>query len=133
MVVLIGVSLSHFLTSYPIIYSIRHPKCQLILLALIHCMSARSQKGVDQIDLYLADGLGMSHNKIPKIPCVKFSRFSSQQILSTFYALKPSPIFAREHRLETFESRTTRALPPLCSYFASFNTRYRLLLVIALT
>ena len=65
-IVLIGVSLSHFLTSYPIIYSIRHPKCQLILLALIHCMSAQSQKGEDRIDLYLADGLGMSHNKITK-------------------------------------------------------------------
>ena len=66
MIVLIDVSLSHFLTSYPHLYSIRHPKCQLILLALIHCMSAQSRKGEDQFDLYLASGLGTSHNKIPK-------------------------------------------------------------------
>ena len=66
MIVLIDVRLSHFLTSSPIIYSLLNPKCQLILLALIHCMSARSQKGEDQIDLYLADGLGVSHNKIAK-------------------------------------------------------------------
>ena len=66
MIVLIVVSLSHFLTSSPIIYSLRHPKCQLILLVLIHCMSTQNQKGEDQIDLYLASGLGTSHNKIPK-------------------------------------------------------------------
>ena len=29
-------------------------------------MSAQSQKGEDQFDLYLASGLGTSHNKIPK-------------------------------------------------------------------
>ena len=29
-------------------------------------MSAQNQKGEDQIDLYLASGLGTSHNKIPK-------------------------------------------------------------------
>ena len=37
-----------------------------VSLTLIHCMSAQSQKGEDQIDLYLASGLGMSHNKILK-------------------------------------------------------------------
>jgi hypothetical protein len=84
MIVLIDVSLSHFLTSYPHHYSLRHPKCQLILLALIHCMSAQSQKGDDRIVLYLTDGLGMSHNKIPKRPCVKVSRLSSQKLFSIF-------------------------------------------------
>ena len=29
-------------------------------------MSAQSQKRVDQFDLYLASGLGMSQDKIPK-------------------------------------------------------------------
>ena len=29
-------------------------------------MSAQGQKGEDQFDLYLASGLGMSHNKISK-------------------------------------------------------------------
>ena len=66
MIFLIDVRLSHFLTSFPIIISIYHPKCQLILLALIHCMSAQNQKGEERIDLYLASGLGKSHNKIPK-------------------------------------------------------------------
>ena len=64
--VLIDVSLSHLFDFLPHHYSIFHPKCQLILLALIHCMSSQSQKGEDQIDLYLAHGLGMSQNKIPK-------------------------------------------------------------------
>ena len=116
----------------PIIYYLRHPKCQLILLALIHCMSAQSRKGEDRIVLYLTDGLGMSHNKIPKRSCVKISRLSSQKLNKYFYALN-LPHSAREHRLETFDSRTARALSSLCSYFASFNTRYRLLLVITLS
>ena len=55
-----------FLSSFPIIYSIRQTKCQLILLELIHCMSAQSRKGEDQFVLNLASGLGTSHNKIPK-------------------------------------------------------------------
>src|SRR4051812_20688842 len=65
MIVLIDVSFSHLFVFLPHHYSIRNPKCQLILLALIHCMSAQNQKGEDRIDLYLADGLGTSHNKIP--------------------------------------------------------------------
>src|ERR1041385_8157234 len=84
MIVLIGVSLSHFLTSYPLIILFFHPKYQRILLALIHCMSVQSRKGEDQFDLYLTSGLGTSQNKIPKGPCVKFSRLSSQQLFSIF-------------------------------------------------
>ena len=38
-----------------------------LVLTLIHCMSAQNiEKGVDQIDLYLASGLGTSQDKIPK-------------------------------------------------------------------
>ena len=66
MLVLFDVGHSHFFVFLPHHYSICHPKCQHILLALIHCMSAQSQMGEDQFDFYLADGLGTSHNKIPK-------------------------------------------------------------------
>ena len=66
MVVLIDVSLSHLFVSLPHHYSIFHPKCQHILLTLIHCMSAQSRKGEDHFDLCLTSGLGMSQNKIPK-------------------------------------------------------------------
>ena len=67
MIVLIDVSLSHLWCLPPPPYlSLCHPKCQLILLTLIHCMSAQNQKGEDQFDLYLASGLGTSHNKIAK-------------------------------------------------------------------
>ena len=66
MIVLIDVSLSHLFDFLPHHYSIFHPKCQLILLALIHCMSSQNRKGEDQFYLYLTSGLAMSHNKIPK-------------------------------------------------------------------
>ena len=68
-----------------------------------------------------------------KRPSVKVSRFSSQKLLSIFVLWTHLPHSARKHRLETFESRTARALAPLCSYFVSFNTGYRLLLIIILT
>src|SRR3954469_9241923 len=55
MIVLIDVSLSHpFCLPPPPYFSLCHPKCQNI------------EKGVDQIDLYLASGLGTSQDKIPK-------------------------------------------------------------------
>ena len=66
MIVFIDVSLSRLLVILPHHYSLCHPKCQHILLALIHCMSAQSRKGEDQFDLCLISGLGMSQNKIPK-------------------------------------------------------------------
>ena len=66
MILLIDVSLSPLFVFLPHPYSIFHPKCQLILLVLINCTSAQNRKGEDQFDLYLASGLGTSHNKIPK-------------------------------------------------------------------
>src|SRR4051812_49848800 len=66
MIVLIDVSLSHLFVFLPHHFSLCHPKCQCILLALIHCMSTQSRKGEDQFDLYLTSSLGMSQNKIPK-------------------------------------------------------------------
>src|ERR1041385_3733227 len=65
-IVLIDVSLSHLFVFLPHHFSLFHPKCQRILLALIHCMSAQSRKGEDQFNLYLASGLRMSQNKIAK-------------------------------------------------------------------
>jgi len=66
MVVLIDVSLSNLFFFLPHHYSIFHPKCQHILLTLIHYMSAQNRKGEDQFDLCLTSGTGMSQNKIPK-------------------------------------------------------------------
>ena len=66
MIVLIDVSLSHLFVFLPHHYSICHLKCQRILLALIHCMSAQSQNGEDHFDLCLTSRLGMSENKILK-------------------------------------------------------------------
>ena len=66
MVVLIDVNLSHLFVFLHRHYDIFHHKCQHILLTLIHCMSAQSQKGEDHFDLCLTSGLGMSQNKIPK-------------------------------------------------------------------
>src|SRR4051812_39790831 len=73
---------------------------------------SKYRKGVDQFDLYLASGLGTIPDKIPKetkcetvvdlvLSNKKFS-FSYSQI----------PLLARKHHLETFESRTARALAP---------------------
>ena len=66
MVVRIDVGLSHLFVFLPHHYSICHPKCQHILLTLIHCMSAQNRKGEDHFDLCLTSGLGMSQNKILK-------------------------------------------------------------------
>src|SRR4051812_19538489 len=67
MVVLIDVSLSPpFLSSSSVLLSLPS-KVSTLVLTLIHCMSAQKiEKGVDQIDLYLASGLGTSQDKIPE-------------------------------------------------------------------
>src|SRR3954467_1092290 len=68
------------------------------------------QKGVDQFDLYLASGLGTSPDKNPKeIKCETLVDSCSRQ---PFFSLFPSPLLACKHHLETFESRTARALAP---------------------
>src|ERR1041385_1930100 len=71
---------------------------------------SKYQKGVDQFDLYLASGPGTSQDKKPKeTKCETLVDSSSQQ---PFLSLFPSPLFAHKHHLETFESRTARALAP---------------------
>ena len=74
-------SLFDFLSHH---YSLRHPKCHLSCLCSFIAWVAQSQKRDDRIVLYLTDVPGMSHNKIPKRPCVKVSRLSSQQLFSIF-------------------------------------------------
>src|ERR1043165_5619670 len=71
---------------------------------------SKYRKGVDQFDLYLASGLGSSPDKNPKeTKCETLVDSCSQQL---FFSLFPSPLLARKHHLEIFESRTARALAP---------------------
>src|SRR3954465_3098784 len=71
---------------------------------------SKYQKGVDQFDLYLTSGLGTSLDKNPKeTKCETLVDSCSQQ---NFFLFLPSPLLARKHHLETFESRTARALAP---------------------
>ena len=72
-------------------------------------------KGANQFDLYLASGLGTSPDKNPKeTNCETLVEGSSQQ---PFFSLFPIPLLARKHHLETFESRTARALAPFVLLF----------------
>src|SRR3954468_20478906 len=68
------------------------------------------RKGLDQFDLYLASGLGTSQDKNPKeTKCETLVDSFSQQ---PFFSLFPTSLLARKHHMETFESRTARALAP---------------------
>jgi hypothetical protein len=65
MIVLIDVSLSHsFLSSSSSLFAILSVNSRAYAHPLHECSKYR--KGVDQIDLYLASGLGMSQDKIPE-------------------------------------------------------------------
>ena len=76
--------------------------------ALQECSKYR--KGVDQFDLYLASGLGTSPDKNRKeTKCETLVDSCSQQPV---FSLFPSPLLARKHHLETFESRAAIALAP---------------------
>src|SRR3954462_14502825 len=71
---------------------------------------SKYRKGVDQFDLYLTSGLGTSPDKNPKDTKSETLVDSCSQ--QTFFSLFPSPLLAGKHHLETFESRTARALAP---------------------
>ena len=109
MIVLLDVSLSHtFLSSSSTLFLF----CLLGVNFLAHahplheCLKYR--KGVDQFDLYLNSGLRTSPYMNPKeTKCETLLDSCSQQ---PFLSLFPSPLLARKHHLETFESRTARAL-----------------------
>src|SRR4051812_37672514 len=111
MIVLIDVSLSHlFLSSFSTFFLF----CLLGVNFLAHAHPlhecSKYRKGLDQFDLYLASGLGTSQHKNPKdTKCETLVDSCSQQ---PFFSLFPSPLLARKHHLETFESRTARALAP---------------------
>src|ERR1041384_5450298 len=111
MVFLIDVSLSNtFLSSSSTFFLFRLLGVNFLAHAhpLYECSKYR--KGVYQFDLYLASGLGTSPDKNPKeTKCETLVDSCSQQ---TFFSLFPSPLLARKHHLETFESRTSRALAP---------------------
>src|SRR3954469_20176269 len=69
---------------------------------------SKYQKGVDQFDLYLSSGLGTSPDKNPKE--TKCETLVDTVLNSHFSLFFPVPFLARKHHLETFESRTARAL-----------------------
>ena len=68
-------------------------------------------KGVDQFDSYLASGLGTSPDKTSKeTKCETLvDLVLNNKKFSLSYSQSP---LARKRHLETFESRTTRALAP---------------------
>src|SRR3954463_15243551 len=110
MIVLIDVSLSHFLSPSSTFFLFR--RLGVNFLAHAHPLHECSiyQKGVDQFDLYLASGLGTSPDKNPKeTKCETLVDSCSQQ---PFFLFLPSPLLARKNHLDTFESRTARALAP---------------------
>src|SRR3954465_6584497 len=107
MIVLIDVSLSHLFVFLLHLLSI--PRLGVNFLAHAHPLHefSKYRKGVDQFDLYLTSDLGMSPDKNPKeTKCETLVDSCSQQ---PFFSLFPSPLLARKHHLETFESRTARA------------------------
>src|SRR3954467_6167600 len=110
MIVLIDVSLSHLFVFLLHLFLFRRLGVNFLAHAhpLHECSKCR--KGVYPFDLYLASGLGTSQDKNPKgIKCETLVDSCSQQ---SFFSLFPSPLLARKHHLETFESRIARALAP---------------------
>src|SRR3954467_7017211 len=110
MIVLIYVIFHTFLSSSSTFLLFRH----LVVNFLAHAHPlhecSKYRKGVDQFDLYLASGMGTSPDKNPKeTKCETLVDSCSQQ---PFFLFLPSPLLAHKHHLETFESRTMRALAP---------------------
>src|SRR3954470_24883771 len=105
MIVLIDVSPSHFfvfLLHHTSLFAILSVKFSAYAHPLHECSNYR--KGVDQIYLYLASGLGQSQDKIPKktkcetlVDCV-LNKY-------IFLSYSHIPFLARKNHLETFESR----------------------------
>src|SRR3954467_6931044 len=110
MIVLIDVSLSHLFVFLLHLLSVSLFRFNFLAHAYPLHECSKYRKGVDQFDLYLASGLGTSQDKNPKeTTCETLGESSSQQ---PFFSLFPSPMLARKLHLETFESRTARALAP---------------------
>src|ERR1041385_2467249 len=129
MIVLIDVSLSHLFCLPPPPYSL-FAILSVNFLAYAHPLHecSKYRKGVDHFDLYLASGLGMSRDQIQKkTKCETLVDLVLNNKNYVLLSYIPIPFLACKHHFETFESRIARALAPLCSYVASFNTRYRIL------
>src|SRR3954470_19189415 len=110
MIVLINVRLSHLFSSSSTLFLFRRLGVNFLSHAHPLHECSKYRKGVDLFDLYLASGLGTSPDKNPKeTKCETLVDSFSQQ---PFFLFLPSPLLARTHHLETFESRTARALAP---------------------
>src|SRR3954463_8261836 len=105
MIVLIDVSLSHtFLSSYSTLFLFRILGVNFLAHAHPLHECSKYRKRVDQFDLYLSSGLGTSPDKNPmetKCETLVDIVLNNRYFLSLF----PSPLLARKHHLETFESR----------------------------
>src|SRR4051812_512870 len=111
MIVLIDVSLSHtFLSSSSTFFLFRLLGVNFLAHAHPSHECSKYRKGVDQFDLYLASGLGTSPDKNPKE--TKCETLVDIVLNNHFFSLFPSPLLARKHHLETFESWPARALAP---------------------
>src|SRR3954451_147743 len=112
MIVLIDVSLSHTFFVFLLHLFFIFRLLAVNFLAHAHPLHecSKYRKGVDQFDLYLTSGMGTCQDKNPKeTKCQTLVDSCSQQ---PFFSLFPRPLLARKHHLETFESRTARALAP---------------------
>src|SRR3954468_7374491 len=113
MIVLIDVSLSQLFCLPPPPYSL-FAILSVNFLAYAQPLHecSKYRKGVDLFDLYLASGLGTSLDKIPKE--TKCETLVDLVLNNKMFSLSYSqiPLLAHKHHLETFESRTTRALAP---------------------
>src|SRR4051812_7914923 len=109
MIVLIDVSLSHtFLSSSSTTFLFRLLGVNFLAHAHPLHKCSKYRKGVDQFDLYLASGLGMSPDKNRKdTKCETLVDIVLNNRFSLFF---PVPFLARKNHLETFESRTARAV-----------------------
>src|ERR1041385_7907150 len=121
MIVLIDVSLSHLFCLPPppySLFSILSVNSRPYAHPLHECSKYR--EGLDQIDLYLASGLGTSQDKIPKkTKCENFSRLSSQH-KNTFSRIPYPPSCMQtpfgDIRVTNSESSCTK-----CYFVTCFN------------
>src|SRR3954463_13376729 len=112
MIVLIDVSLSHLFVFLLHLFLFRRLGVNFLTHAHPLHECSKYRKGVDQFDLYLASGLGTSLDKTPKD--TKCETLVDLVLNHKKFSLSYSqiPFLARKHHLETFESRTARALAP---------------------
>src|SRR4051812_12395855 len=120
MIVLIDVSLHTFLYSSSTFFLFR--RLGVNFLAHAHPLHecSKYQKGVDQFDLYLASGLGMSPDKIPKeTKCeTLIDLVLNNKRFSLSYSQSPSCTQTPFGDISVTDSERSCTL---CSYVACFN------------